>query len=184
MKKIPIIYIMILSIALFAKEIGGVNIQKNIILDNHTLSLQGAGVRSKFIFDIYIGALYLQNKTNDPQKIINENSSSDIRMVITSSLITRAKMKEGFSDDFETIKSLGYKVDDNILKKFLLTFNTKIRKGDIYDFAYFPQVGLVIFKNKKMILTIKNMNFKKALYAIWLGKKPAQESLKKKMLGQ
>jgi len=184
MKKILFLYIGILLISVFAKEIGGVDIQEKLMINNHTLSLQGAGVRSKFIFDIYTGALYLQNKTNDPKKIINDNISSDIRMVITSSLVTGAKMKEGFSDDFKVIKSLGYEVDNGSLKKFLHTFDTKIHKGDIFDFAYFPQVGLMIYKNQKMLTIIKSTNFKKALYAIWLGKKPAQESLKKKMLGE
>ena len=184
MKKIFIIFILIFSISLFAKEIGGVEIPQNLTLNSQTLSLQGAGIRSKFIFDIYVGALYLKNKIDNPQKIIDNNNTSDIRMVITSSLVTGAKMKEGFSDDFKVIKTLGYKIDDNILKKFLQTFNTKVHKRDIYDFAYFPNNGLIIYKNGNIISTIKNINFKKALYAIWLGKKPAQESLKKKMLGE
>ena len=184
MKKISLFCILVLGISLFAKEVGGVIIKDKLTLNNQTLSLQGAGVRSKFIFDIYTGALYLQNKTNNPVKIINANTPSDIRMVITSSLVTGTKMKEGFGDDFKVIKSLGYKVDDNLLKKFLQTFDTKVHKGDIYDFAYFPQAGLVIYKNKKVVSSIKSIDFKKALYAIWLGKKPAQESLKKKMLGE
>jgi len=184
MKKISIFFIFLFCISIFAKEIGGVDIQKKLTINNHTLSLQGAGVRSKFIFDIYTGALYLQKRTNNPKKIINDNLLSDIRMVITSSLVTGAKMKEGFSDDFKVIKHLGYKVDNDSLKKFLHTFDTKVHKGDIFDFAYFPQVGLMIYKNQKMLTIIKSTDFKKALYAIWLGKKPAQESLKKKMLGE
>ncbi len=184
MKKIFLLFILIFTISLFAKEIGGVNIPKSLTLNAQTLFLQGAGIRSKFIFDIYVGALYLKNKTNNAQKIIDANSASDIRMIITSSLVTGAKMKEGFSDDFKVIKTLGYKVDDNILKKFLQTFNTKVHKRDTYDFAYFPNKGLVIYKNSKIVSNIKSLDFKKALYAIWLGKKPAQESLKKKMLGE
>ena len=183
MKKI-LFFILLFSISLFAKEIEGIEIPNSLTLEGQTLSLQGAGIRSKFIFDIYVGALYLKNKTNNAKKIINANSTSDIRMLITSSLVTGAKMKEGFGDDFKVIKTLGYKVDDNILKKFLQTFNTKVHKKDTYDFAYFPNKGLIIYKNGNAISAIKNINFKKALYAIWLGKKPAQESLKKKMLGE
>ncbi len=184
MKKVFLFFIFIFGIFLFAKDIGGVNIPDNLTLDNQTLYLNGAGIRSKFIFDIYVGALYLKNKTNNPQKIIDADSASDIRMVITSSLVTGAKMKEGFSDDFKAIKTLGYKVDDNILKKFLQTFDTKVHKRDIYDFAYLPTKGLVIYKNNKVVRIIKSIEFKKALYAIWLGEKPAQKSLKKKMLGE
>jgi len=184
MKKIFSLYIGILLVSLCAKEVGGVQIKELINLNNTSLSLQGAGVRSKFFFDIYVGALYLKNKNNNPKQIIEESSPMDIRMVITSSLITRAKMKEGFNDDFKVIKHLGYKVDNDSLKKFLQTFDTKIDKKDIYDFAFFPKSGLIIYKNHKLLLTLKDNDFKKALYAIWLGTKPAQESLKKKMLGE
>ncbi len=184
MKKILLLSILLFSISLFAKEIGGVEIPKSLTLKDQTLYLQGAGIRSKFIFDVYVGALYLKDKTNDPKKIINANNTSDIRMIITSSLVTSSKMKEGFSDDFKVIKDLGYRVDKDILNKFLQIFTTKVHKGDIFDFAYFKNKGLVVYKNSKIAYNIKDMDFKKALYAIWLGEKPAQKSLKKKMLGE
>ena len=107
----------------------------------------------------------------------------DIRMIITSSLVTGAKMKEGFSDDFKVIQSLGYKVDKQLLDKFLSTFDTKVHKGDIFDFVYIPKNKIIIYKNSKKITVIESFDFKQSLYAIWLGNKPAQESLKHKMLG-
>ena len=42
---------------------------------------------------------------------------------------------------------------------------------------------VVAFKDGKELGTIKGMEFKKALFGIWLGKKPADDDLKENMLG-
>lgn len=175
--------ILIWITSVYAKDVGGIKVDESVNFANLTMSLQGAGVRSKFIFDIYVGALYLKNKTDNPKQIIEDNSPMDIRMVITSSLVTGAKMREGFSDDFKVVQSLGYKADKQSIKKFLSTFDTKVHKGDIFDFVYIPKNKIFIYKNRKKTGVIESFDFKKSLYAIWLSSKPAQESLKKKMLG-
>ncbi len=186
MKKICLVFLWIgvVSISLLAKEIGGVDVKEAINLNNTSLTLQGAGVRSKFIFDIYVGALYLQNKMQNPQKIIEGRSPMDIRMIITSSLVTGSKMKEGFGNDFKVMESIGYKVDKNPLQRFFDTFSSTIHKNDIFDFLFIPKKGLFIYKNGKKVTKIDNFEFKRALYAIWFSKRPAQESLKNKMLGR
>jgi hypothetical protein len=45
-------------------------------------------------------------------------------------------------------------------------------------------VGTKIYKNSELKGTIPGLEFKKALFAIWLGSNPAQESLKNDMLGK
>jgi len=47
-----------------------------------------------------------------------------------------------------------------------------------------PGKGVEIYKNGQMISTIQGLEFKKALFGIWLCNKPAQESLKEAMLGK
>lgn len=168
---------------MYAKDVDGIKVDESVRFADTVMSLQGAGVRSKFIFDIYVGALYLKNKSDNPKQIIEGKSPMDIRMIITSSLVTGAKMKEGFGDDFKAMQSLGYNVDKKLLDTFLSTFTTKVHKGDVFDFVYIPDNGVIIYKNSKKTGTVKSFDFKKSLYAIWFSDKPAQESLKKKMLG-
>jgi len=78
----------------------------------------------------------------------------------------------------ENIKPIKAQID-----KFVGVFKQEIKDGDIYDFIYAPNIGVQIFKNNKLSTTIKGLEFKKALFGIWLCEKPAQESLKKEMLG-
>ncbi|MGL5395016.1 MAG: chalcone isomerase family protein, partial [Shewanella sp.] len=42
-----------------AKEVSGVQVADSITLDAQTLQLNGAGVRSKFFMDLYVGSLYV-----------------------------------------------------------------------------------------------------------------------------
>ena len=56
--------------------------------------------------------------------------------------------------------------------------------ADVYDFVYVPGKGVEIYKNGQMASTIQGLEFKKALFGIWLCNKPAQESLKEEMLGK
>jgi hypothetical protein len=53
----------------------------------------------------------------------------------------------------------------------------------MFDITY-QEAGVVVYKNKKELGTIQGLNFKKALFGIWLGKDPADSKLKKAMLGK
>ena len=71
------------------------------------------------------------------------------------------------------------------IDEFLNTFKQEaINEGDVFEMLYQPGTGTLISKNGKQINTIKGLDFKSALFAIWLGKEPAQDSLKQGMLGQ
>ena len=45
-------------------------------------------------------------------------------------------------------------------------------------------MGVIVNKNGKLLTTIRGLEFKKALFGIWLGEKPADKNLKKGMLGK
>ena len=59
-----------------------------------------------------------------------------------------------------------------------------LANGNVYDFIYVPGKGVEIYKNGQLASTIQGLDFKKAMFGIWLCDKPAQESLKEAMLGQ
>ncbi|NPA74043.1 MAG: hypothetical protein GXO12_04960 [Epsilonproteobacteria bacterium] len=184
MKKIVLITLLSLfwSLSLQAVKIDGVELDKNITINNQKLTLNGAGTRSVFFIDVYVGALYLKNRSQDSNKIINSNEPMDIKMVITSSLVTSKKMVSGLLDAFKKAEKSGYKADKDSVERFLKVFQKDISKKDTFDiFANNRQMYL--FKNGKLYDTIDSDNLKKAVFAIWLGKYPAQESLKEKMLG-
>ncbi len=183
-KAILLIFIISSLVYLQADMISGINIKNNMQIQKEKLYLNGAGMRSILFFDLYIGALYLKNKLDNARDIILLKKPMDIRMYITSSLVSSSKLKSGFKEAFAKSKESGFKTQKSKINRFLNSFNTKIQKKDIFDFLYLPKTGVTIYKNATLLQTIKGYNFKKALFGIWLGKHPAQKSLKEKMLGR
>jgi len=161
-------------------EIAGVNIEDKF---GENLILNGAGVRDKFFIDLYVGALYLKEKSSDATLVIEADKAMSIKLHIVSSMITSEKMENGTREGF--IKSTGGNIAPlkEKIETFLSIFKEEMKENDIYDLVYTPNIGVEIFKNKQLKTTIDTLEFKKALFGIWLGEEPAQSSLKKDMLG-
>lgn len=55
------------------------------------LQLNGAGFRSKWFFTLYLGALYLETKTDDANKVMNGDEPMMIEMQMISNMVTKEK---------------------------------------------------------------------------------------------
>ncbi len=178
--KILTLFIFITTLG-FGAKIGGVDMPDSL---QNGLVLNGAGIRSKFFFDLYAGGLYLKNKSSNALHIINLDEPMAIKLHIISSLITSEKMTDATLEGFENSTHEKMEPLKAQIDKFIAVFKDEIKDGDIYDFIYTPKEGVEIYKNGKLSTNIKGLAFKKALFGIWLCDKPAQESLKEKMLGK
>jgi chalcone isomerase-like protein len=167
-----------------AKEISGVNMPDMITAGKEQLILNGAGLRKKYFVKVYAGGLYLRKKESDGKKIINADEPMAIRMQFIYDGVTGKELVDAWNEGFAnaTTGSLG-----SIKKstdKFNSFFTEEARKGDIYDIVYAPGEGVNVYIKGKLMGTIMGPDFKKALFAIWLGEKPVDNSLKQGMLGK
>ncbi len=166
-------------------KINGIVMPNVMKVDGKYLKLNGGGVREKMFLDLYVGALYLQEKTSDPNKIINDNKPMAIKMRIISGLVSKDNMEEAIREGFEkSTKGNVAPIKDKINTLINKGFASEIVKGDLFDLIYVPGVGTKLLKNNKLLVTIKGLDFKKALFGIWLCDKPADANLKNKMLGK
>lgn len=186
MKKLALL-LFILSIGLTTyaqKKVGGVTLPEKLVFGKTTLKLNGAGVREKMWLDLYACGLYVKNTSSNATEIISSKESMGMKLHIVSSLISSKKMNDAVEEGFKKAtggktKALREKID-----AFKAIFSKEeIKKGDIYDIMYIPSKGTVVFKNGKVHSPIEGHEFKKALFAIWLGSKPADEDLKEDLLG-
>lgn len=186
MKKIAVfaVSLLLMSFSLGDKEIGGINMPETLKAGDTVLSLNGAGIRTKFFLKLYVGGLYLQNKTSDYKKVLNADEPMAIRLHITSSLITSEKMEDATREGFDN--SMGGNTDKfkKEIESFIDIFKSEIKENDTFNIVYVPEKGVEVYKNDKLESTIKGLEFKKALFGIWLGEEPAQDSLKDEMLGE
>ena len=184
MKRTSLLALMLaLLVSLFASDgfsfmLGGKEMVKN-----------GSGNRSRFLFGtLYVATLYvpanLQGKS--AKDIIESNDPMSMVLVIESKLITKDRFLEATIEGFNKAASAGYATAKK--QAYLDQFKKiELKKGDILTMSYAGGAVATTLKgaesNKTETLgTIAGLDFKKALYAIWLGPSPVQESLKKGLL--
>lgn len=185
MKKIVLaLSALLFSLQALAASIDGHPMPDQLAVEDTQLLLNGAGLRDKFMFDLYVGGLYLPQKSSDAAAIIAADEEMALRLLIVSSRITSENMSEATLEGFQ--HSLGDKqaAMQPRIDQFLLSFKEQIKEGDVFEMLYLPETGVVISKNGKALNVVEGLDFKAALFGIWLGEKPAQESLKKEMLGK
>jgi len=174
--------LMVTSLAV-AKEIGGAKLPDSLMAGETKLLLNGAGLRKKLFIKVYAGGLYLTKYATDPQKVIEADEPMAIRMHFIYDGVSGKKLVDGWNEGFD--KATGG--DTSSIKKGIDLFNSfftdEAKKNDVYDIIYIPGQGVQVFMKGKLRGTVEGLDFKKALFAIWLGKKPADKGLKKGMLG-
>jgi hypothetical protein len=166
-----------------AEEIGGINMPESLKTGQTTVLLNGAGVRKKFFIDVYVGGLYLREKSQDSKAIIEADEPMAIRLHIVSSMVTSKKMEKAWREGFEKATGGNIEPIKVQIEELISVFREEIKENDNYDMIYVPGKGVQVSKNSESISTIGGLPFKKALFGIWLSDKPAQKSLKKAMLG-
>jgi hypothetical protein len=164
-------------------KINGITFPDTYTAGKEKLVLNGGGTREKYFMDMYVASLYLTAKSKDDAAIVSANSSMAIRMCIVSGLISSDKMITAVNEGFE--KSTGGKMGPlkDKIEKFKNSFSDPIAKGDVFDIVYAGE-KVSIYKNGKMKSEIEGLEFKKAVFGIWLGKDPADDDLKEGMLGE
>lgn len=168
-----------------AVELEGVRLEDNVHLGTSNLVLNGAGVRSKFIFDIYVAALYLGAKKSSADAVLADAGEKRLVLHLLRD-ISGDNLLYAFKRGFE--KNHTYEelmVMKLAMHNFELIFHKmgKLKEGDIILLDYQRDVGTQVKLNGVLRGTAPGAEFNTALLKIWLGEKPAQETLKLKLLG-
>ncbi len=164
-------------------EVGDATLPNTITIEGADLMLNGAGMREKLWIDLYAGGLYLNSKSKDANAVINADETMAMKLHIVSGLVSKEKMIDAVNDGFEASLNGNTAPMADKIAKFKGFFSEEIVKGNVFDIAYVKGKGSVVYKNGKEVGSIAGMDFKKALFGIWLGKKPADKGLKSEMLG-
>ena len=166
-----------------AKDISGIQVADTMVLENQSLQLNGAGVRSKFFMDLYVGSLYVPSQISSTVAVL-EAPVAAIRLNITSSMITSEKMRDAITEGFEHATADNTADIQPQIDAFMALFNEEIKEGDQFTLVANKTRGVTAYKNGQEQATIEGEMFRQALLKIWLGDKPAQKSLKEAMLGK
>jgi len=174
-----------ISISNAQTQVGSVTLPNSVNYGGEELALNGAGIRKKaVVLKLYSGGLYLANPSSDATAIVNADENMAIKLHITSGFVSSDAMSEAVRDGFDASMNGNTAPLATEIDKFITFFSEEIVEDNVFDITYQSGKGVVAYKNGKELGTIQGMAFKKALFGIWLGKKPADKKLKKGMLGK
>lgn len=171
-----------------AAEVAGVKLDDSIKVGGKDLKLNGAGVRTRAVFKVYVMGLYLGKK---------ETSTDAVLAAAGPRRITIVMLRDVSGDDFGQAFMTGINNNsDKAEKGKLLNQMTRLgemfqavpgglKKGDTLTVDWVPEKGTVVELNGKLISDppLPDVAFYNALLKIWLGEKPADSSLKPQLLG-
>ena len=174
-----------------AAELGGIKLPDSVRVTEGgaELVLNGAGVRTRFMFRVYVGALYLEKdlakKSASANAIINDTGAKRIELHM---------LRDVLADQFTEALEDGLK--NNNAAEELPKFEARVRQlravfdvvkiakaGDVIVIDFLPGAGARIAVNGTVKSTIAGEDFNRALLRIWLGDKPTDGGLKKGLLG-
>ncbi len=167
-----------------AKEIGGVNLPDQFKAGEETLILNGCGLRKKFVVKVYAGGLYLRKTAEDSRKIVEADEPMAIRMHFIYDGVSAKDLISAWNEGFQNAMGGDIAPIREKVERFNSMFKGDAKKNDLYDVVYLPGKGVSVYLNSTLAGTVEGLEFKKAVFSIWLGEPPADSGLKKGMLGK
>jgi hypothetical protein len=168
-----------------AAEFAGTEIPDTIRLpgSDHELQLNGGGIREKLFVDIYIGALYLPERSGDVAAILADTGPASVRMQFLYKEVSRDKIVDGWNDGLRAnLLPADFSALQPRLEQFNELFRT-VQRGDVIRIDHVPGTGTEVRINDEWRGSIAGNDFYRALLRIWLGDRPVSKSLKQGMLG-
>lgn len=151
------------------------------------LTLNGAGMRTKFMVKVYAAGLYLPEKKTALAEILKQDGPRRVTLLmardISSDDFGKAFM-DGLRDNVDQAEKA--KIVSQV-GKFGEVFATLdgLKKGDVLHIDWLPGMGTQVELNgKKLIDKIPDITFYNAILRLWLGDKPVDGVLKRALLGQ
>lgn len=170
-----------------ATEVAGIKLDDTARVADQELKLNGAGVRYKAIFKVYVAGLYIPEKKITVKDVLASPGSRRIHIVM---------LRDLSSEEFGRAFLIGIhqnidKAEKTRIVSQLLRFGEifaavpELKKGDVLTTDWVPGTGTVMQVNgKKIADPLPDIAFYNALLKIWLGDKPADSKLKQAMLGE
>jgi hypothetical protein len=161
-----------------AKSLAGVELPDTETVSGKTLVLNGMGLREATVLRVkaYVGGLYLEKPSRDPDTVINSRQCKRVTMVFLRD-IDGARLASGWADELRKVGG----TEASISRFTSLIGNVK--KGDTMSFTWCPDAGVEVAARGTVRGTVPGDDFARTLFTIWFGPEPGDENLKRGMLG-
>jgi Chalcone isomerase-like len=181
---------LILSLALLvgasgamAAEVGGIKLDDKVAVAGQDLVLNGAGIRTKLMFKVYVGALYLPAKATSLDAVL-ARSPRRVQLTLLRDLSADdlvGALVEGLENNSSPAELATLKPQTDQLVSIMKSIG-QVKTGGVVTLDFIDGETRIAY-NGQAKGTIAGAPFNAALTRVWLGDKPAQTDLRKAMLG-
>jgi hypothetical protein len=149
----------------FSKSVKGIDFADELTVKNQKLVLNGLGWRKATIFGIkvYLGGLYLKEKSSDYSKFASSESPKKIIMHFVRD-VEKKDLAKGWKESIAQTFPKGHKLDSQV--KSLLAALVDIKEGQRMSYNFLND-GVEALVNGKVVATMKGSDFSKALLGVW-----------------
>ncbi len=180
MSKIIGLIFFVLSFNLSAATLDGISFADKVKVEGTELVLNGIGIRKATILKIkvYYGALYVDQKTKDPNSFLATTTPKQIVCHFVREVEAK-KLRDAFSEGMEAANKnhASFKTQ---LEKFN-SFVVDVEKNDLMVIT-FSKDGVILNVKGKQSEKIEGLEFSRALLNIWFTN-PRDENLRNGLLG-
>jgi len=165
-----------------AATLAGVAVPDTANVANTPLVLNGVGLRTKLFFKIYVGALYVPQKSDDAEAVIASTGPDRVLMHMIYE-VSKDQFADAWHDDFKSNNPDTYDSLHDQIEQFIAYFGDS-KKDDVITIDWVPGQGTQISWNGTSRGNIPGDAFHKALMNVFFGPHPPTKSLKVGMLGK
>ena len=167
----------------FALEVGGVKLDDMASVNGQQLVLNGAGVRTRVMFKVYVASLYLPAKTSEAAAVLAKGprriQMNLLRTLAPDQLVDA--LNDGMKENNSEAELAAVKAQTEQLMAIMRSLG-EVKEGSVVTLDFVDGATAVGF-NGATRGTVSGDAFNAALTKIWLGDKPVQADLKKALLG-
>jgi len=178
-----ILLLFLLAVPAFAAEVAGVKIEDQTRVGNAELTLTGAGVRKRLLFQVYAMGLYVADRKAD---LVAQGGAKRVAIHMLRD-VDAATFTEALSDGIRKNHGAAeFKALEPRIARLgaIMAEMKEAKKGMVILLDGVPGAGTqVTIDGKPSGKPIEGDDFYRALLRIWLGEKPVQDDLKKALLG-
>ena len=170
-----------------AIEVAGIAVPDTTKLGGADLVLNGAGIRTRAVFKVYVGALYVAEKKSQAAEVIAQRGPKRIALHLLRDLSAEqlgGALNDGLAANLSEAEVNKFKTQIEELKATMDAVGAA-REKSVVTLDYLPDTGIrIAIDGIARGKPIASEDFYRALMKIWLGDKPVDRSLKAAMLGQ